>query len=285
MSTRSIEEVAAVSNGTKWFQVYTWKDRGVVRELVERSAAAGYEALWLTVDTAVLGKRERDIRRGFTIPPRIGPGTILDGILHPAWTYDFLTHEPLTFANVAHLPVPQGDEQMGRGKYVMQNFDQALAWSDVEWLRSVWSGPIVLKGIQCVDDAVRAVEEGVEAIALSNHGGRQLDGSPAPIELVEPVAQALQGRAAVICDGGVRRGSDVVKALALGAHAVMIGRAYLWGLADNGQAGVENVLDILRMGIDSTLLGLGKSSIKELSSSDVVVPDDFSPPPCDDRPA
>jgi L-lactate dehydrogenase (cytochrome) len=264
MSTRSIEEVAAVSNGTKWFQVYTWKDRGVVRELVERSAAAGYEALWLTVDTAVLGKRERDIRRGFTIPPRIGPGTILDGILHPAWTYDFLTHEPLTFANVAHLPVPQGDEQMGRGKYVMQNFDQALSWSDVEWLRSVWSGPIVLKGIQCVEDAVRAVEEGVQAIALSNHGGRQLDGSPPPIELVEPVAQALQGRAAVICDGGVRRGSDVVKALALGADACSIGRAYLYAMAAAGERGVDQTLDFFRDGIEHTMALCGRTSISDI---------------------
>jgi L-lactate dehydrogenase (cytochrome) len=264
MSTRSIEEVAAVSNGSKWFQVYTWKDRGVVRELVERSAAAGYEALWLTVDTAVLGKRERDIRRGFTIPPRIGPGTLVDGILHPAWTYDFLTHEPLTFANVAQLPVPQGDEQMGRGKYVMQNFDQALSWADVEWLQSVWSGPIVLKGIQCVEDAVRAVEAGVQAIALSNHGGRQLDGSPAPIELVEPVAQAVQGRATIICDGGVRRGSDVVKALALGADACSIGRPYLYAMGAAGERGVDHLLEFFKDGIEHTMALCGRTSIPDI---------------------
>jgi L-lactate dehydrogenase (cytochrome) len=208
MSTRSIEEVAAVSNGAKWFQVYTWKDRGLVREMVERAAAAGYEAIILTVDTAVLGRRERDARRGFSIPPRIGPGTIVDGIVHPAWTYDFMTHEPMTFANVAHLSQYGSDGDMGRGQYVMMNFDQKLAWSDVEWLQSVWSGPIVLKGIQTVDDAKRAVAAGVQAIALSNHGGRQLDDAPAPIALVEPVAQAVQGQAEIICDGGVRRGSD-----------------------------------------------------------------------------
>jgi L-lactate dehydrogenase (cytochrome) len=264
MSTRSIEEVAAVSNGAKWFQVYTWKDRGVVRDLVERSAAAGYEAVWLTVDTAVLGKRERDIRRGFTIPPRIGPGTIVDGILHPAWTYDFLTHDPMTFANVAHLPVPQGDEQMGRGKYVMQNFDQALSWADVEWLQSVWSGPIILKGIQCVEDAVRAVDAGVQGIALSNHGGRQLDGSPAPIELVEPVAQAVQGRATIICDGGVRRGSDVVKALALGADACSIGRPYLYAMGAAGERGVDQVLAFFREGIEHTMALCGRTTIAEI---------------------
>ncbi len=264
MSTRSIEDVAAVSNGPKWFQVYTWKDRGVVRELVERSAAAGYEALWLTVDTAMLGKRERDIRRGFTIPPRIGPGTILDGILHPAWTLDFLTHDPMEFANVSHLPVPQGDEQMGRGKYVMQNFDQALSWSDVEWLQSVWSGPIVLKGIQSVDDAVRAVDAGVQGIALSNHGGRQLDCSPAPLELVEPVAQVVQGRAAVICDGGVRRGSDVVKALALGADACSIGRAYLYAMGAAGERGVDHVLEFFRDGIEHTMALCGRTTIADI---------------------
>jgi L-lactate dehydrogenase (cytochrome) len=264
MSTRSIEEVASVSSGAKWFQVYTWKDRGVVRELVERSAAAGYEALWLTVDTAMLGKRERDIRRGFTIPPRIGPGTVLDGIVHPAWTIDFLTHDPIEFANVSHLPVPQGDEQMGRGKYVMQNFDQALSWADVEWLQSVWSGPIILKGIQCVDDALRAVDAGVEGIALSNHGGRQLDCSPAPIELVEPVAQVVQGRAAIICDGGVRRGSDVVKALALGADACSIGRPYLYAMAAAGERGVDHVLAYFRDGIEHTMALCGRTSIPDI---------------------
>ena len=158
MSTRSIEEVAAVSAGPKWFQVYTWKDRGLVHDLVDRAAAAGYEALWLTVDTAVLGRRERDTRRGFSIPPQIGPGTIIDGIVHPAWTLDFITHEPMTFANVSHLPQHANGGDMGRGAYVMQNFDQKLSWRDVEWLQSIWHGPIVLKGIQTVEDALRAVE-------------------------------------------------------------------------------------------------------------------------------
>jgi L-lactate dehydrogenase (cytochrome) len=264
MSTRSIEEVAAVSSGAKWFQVYTWKDRGLVRELVERAAAAGYEALWLTVDTAVLGRRERDARRGFSIPPRIGPGTILDGIVHPAWTLDFLTHEPLTFANVAHLPERADGGDMGRGQYVMHNFDQKLSWTDVEWLQSVWDGPIVLKGIQTVEDAVRATEMGVQGIGLSNHGGRQLDDAPAPIELVEPVAQAVQGRAAIICDGGVRRGSDVVKALALGANACSIGRPYLYAMGAAGERGVDQLLAFFREGIERTMALSGRTSIHEI---------------------
>ena len=266
MSTRSIEEVAAVGDGPKWFQVYTWKDRGLVRELVERSAAAGYEVLWLTVDTAVLGSRERDARRGFTVPPRVGPGTLLDGVLHPAWTWDFLTHDPLEFANVAHVPerAAAGQANMGRGAYVMANFDQKLSWRDVEWMQSIWSGPLLLKGIQTVADAERAVAMGVEGLALSNHGGRQLDDAPPPLELVEPVRQAVQDAATIICDGGVRRGSDIVKALALGADACSIGRAYLYGMGAAGERGVDHVLDLFRAGLERTMALTGRTAIAEI---------------------
>ncbi len=264
MSTRSIEEVAAVNSGAKWFQIYTWKDRGMVREMVERSAACGYEALWLTVDTAVLGRRERDARRGFSIPPAIGPGTIIDGIVHPAWTWDFLTHEPMTFANVGDRPGMKRGDDMGRGAYVMQNFDQRLSWADVDWLQSIWSGPIVLKGVQTVADAERAVAMGVQGIGLSNHGGRQLDDAPAPIELVEPVAQVVQGRAAIICDGGVRRGSDVVKAIALGATACSIGRPYLFAMGAAGERGVDHLLGLFADGIHRTMALTGRTSIPEI---------------------
>lgn len=264
MGTRSIEEVAAVSDGPKWFQVYTWKDRGLVRDLVERSAAAGYEALWLTVDTPVLGRRERDARRGFSIPPQIGPGTLVDGVLHPAWTIDFLTHEPITFANVDHLPQHATGGDMTRGAYVMQNFDQRLSWTDVEWLQSIWNGPLVLKGIQTVDDALRAADLGVHGIGLSNHGGRQLDDAPVPLELVESVAQALQGSAQIICDGGVRRGSDVVKAIALGATACSIGRPYLYAMGAAGERGVDRLLDFFRDGIERTMALTGRASIHEI---------------------
>jgi L-lactate dehydrogenase (cytochrome) len=265
MSTRSIEEVAEVSSGAKWFQIYTWKDRGLVQEMVERSAAAGYEALWLTIDTAVLGRRERDLRHGFSVPPTVGPGTIVDGIVHPAWTYDFLTHEPITFANIAHLPQGVEDSSMGRGEYVMRNFDQRLSWTDVEWLQTIWDGPIVLKGIQTVADACRAVEAGVQGICLSNHGGRQLDDAPAPIELVEPVAQEVQGRVQIICDGGVRRGSDVVKAIALGADACAIGRPYLYAMGAAGERGVDRLLQFFRDGIERTMALTGRTSIPEIN--------------------
>jgi len=253
MSTRSIEEVAAVSDGPKWFQVYTWKDRGLVTELVERAAAAGYEALWLTVDTAVLGRRERDVRNGYAIPPQLSPRTILDGILHPAWTVDFLRHEPMQFANVTHHADHGTRDAIPMAEHVMRNFDQKLSWADVEWLQSIWKGPLVLKGIQTVADARRAVEAGVEGIGLSNHGGRQLDGAPAPIELVEPVAQEIQGAAAIICDGGVRRGSDIVKAIALGADACSIGRPYLYAMGAAGERGVDHVLRFFREGVERTM--------------------------------
>lgn len=270
MSTRSIEEVAAVSNGPKWFQVYTWKDRGLVAELIGRAAAAGYEALWLTVDTAVLGNRERDTRRGFTMPPRIGPGTIVDGILHPAWTWDFIRHEPLVFSNVAtsstvaHDRTIDGSEPMEMAQHVMHNFDQKLSWADVDWIRSLWSGPLVLKGIQTVADAHEAVKVGVDGIALSNHGGRQLDGAPAPIELVEPVRQALGDAVTIICDGGVRRGDDIVKAIALGADACSIGRPYLYGAAVAGERGVDHVLAMFRAGLERTMALCGRTSIAEI---------------------
>ncbi len=264
MSTRSIEEVAAVSDGPKWFQVYTWKDRGLVKELVDRAKEAGYEALWLTVDTAVLGRRERDVRRGLIIPPEIGPRTIIDGILHPAWTYDFITHEPIVFANVAHHEGRRENDAMALAEHVMKNFDQKLSWDDVEWFQSIWDRPLILKGIQTVEDAKRAVAAGVEGIALSNHGGRQLDDAPAPIELVEPVAQEVQGQAAVICDGGVRRGSDIVKAIALGADACSIGRAYLYGAGAGGERGVDHVLRFFREGVERTMALCGRTSIPEI---------------------
>lgn len=267
MATRSIEEVRSASpDGDLWFQVYTWRDRGLVAELVARAKAAGYRGLWLTVDTAVLGRRERDVRRGYTIPPKIGPGTIVDGILHPGWTLDFITNPPIMFANVVGHDGhdEDGTDPISLAEHVMRSFDQRLSWDDVEWLRSLWDGPIILKGIQRVDDALRAVDAGVEGIALSNHGGRQLDDAPSPVELIEPVAQAVQGRANVICDGGIRRGSDIVKALALGADMCSIGRPYLYAMGAAGERGVDHLLDFFRDGMLRTMALSGRRSIEEI---------------------
>ena len=186
MATRSIEECASVAekDSRLWFHIYTWKDRSVVKNLVERADAAGFEAVCLTVDTAVLGRRERDVRRGFTLPPEIGLGTIIDGVKNPGWTWDFLTADPIRFANVEGLTSIDGSTAVDLAEHMKSQFDPGLSWKDVEWLRSIWKGPILIKGIQTVEDALIAVDSGVEAIAISTHGGRQLDEAPTPFDLL-----------------------------------------------------------------------------------------------------
>jgi L-lactate dehydrogenase (cytochrome) len=265
LSTRSIEEVAAAASGRQWFQVYAWRDRGLVKEMLERAAACRYEAIMITVDTAVLGRRERDVRRGFTLPPKLGLDTLLSGALHPGWTWDFIRHEPIAFANVVGRSVGDGSDAVSLAEYINGQFDPGLSWRDIEWFQEHWSGPIILKGIQTVEDARLAAEAGVDAIALSNHGGRQLDGAPPPLELVAPVAEAVGDRLEILCDGGIRRGSDIVKALALGARACMAGRAYLYGLAVGGERGVSHVIDHLREGVERTLVLTGNRRIADLS--------------------
>jgi L-lactate dehydrogenase (cytochrome) len=265
MGTRSIEEVAAVSDGEKWFQIYTWKDRALVKDMVDRAKSVGYTAVWLTVDTAILGRRERDVRRGMTLPPKIGLSTIVDGAIHPSWTLDFLRNEPITFANVTGLLDEDGSSAVTLSEHMARQFDQALSWDDIDWLRSIWDGPIVLKGIQTVADAKIAQRMGVDGLGLSNHGGRQLDDAPAPIDLVEPVRDEVGDGATIICDGGIRRGSDIVKALALGADAVSIGRPYLYGLAAAGERGVDHVLDFMRDGLERTMALTGCRTIAEIN--------------------
>ena len=264
LGTRSIEEVRAVSAGRLWFQVYAWRDRGLVEEMVQRAAAARYEALVLTVDTAVFGRRERDVRRGFSLPPVIGPSTVIDGMLHPAWTWAFVRSEPIRFANVVGRDVGDGSSPVTLADYINSQFDPALSWDDLDWLRSVWDGKIVVKGIQCVEDAVLAADRGVDAVALSNHGGRQLDGSPATFSLVAPVADAVGGRTEIICDGGVRRGSDIVKAVAAGATACMAGRGYLYALGAGGEQGVDTVLGWWREDVRRTMSLIGAASVADL---------------------
>ena len=267
MATRSIEECASVAekDSRLWFQIYTWKDRSVVKNLVERADAAGFEAVCLTVDTAVLGRRERDVRRGFTLPPEIGLGTIIDGVKNPGWTWDFLTADPIRFANVEGLTSIDGSTAVDLAEHMKSQFDPGLSWKDVEWLRSIWQGPILIKGIQTVEDALIGVDSGVEAIAISNHGGRQLDEAPTPFDLLPEVAEAVQDRLEIICDGGARRGSDIVKAVSLGATAVMAGRPYLYALAACGESGVDHVLDLLHEGVERTMSLTGAASVDDLT--------------------
>jgi len=274
LGTRSIEEIAAVSSGRLWFQVYMWRDRGLVKEMIGRAASAGYEALVLTVDTAVQGRRERDVRHGFTLPPKIGVDTLIDGMLHPSWTWSFIRAEPIKFANVVGKSVGDGSDPISLADYINTQFDPTLSWSDVDWLRDAWAGPVVIKGIQSVDDARLAADAGVEAIALSNHGGRQLDGAPAPIDLVAPVVDAVGDRIEVICDGGVRRGSDIVKAVALGARACMAGRAFLYALGAAGERGVDHVLALLETDVRRTMALVGARDVNELTPDLVALPSD-----------
>jgi L-lactate dehydrogenase (cytochrome) len=284
LGTRSIEDVAAarasvttaaarasVATGATaalasplWYQLYVWKDRGLSRELVQRAKASGYQAIMVTVDTAVFGRRNRDVRRGFTLPPKIGLETFIDGVRHPRWTLDFVTHEPITFSAVSGRGDVDGSTAITLSDYVNSQFDASLSWRDLDWVRSESGLPIMLKGIQSVDDALRARSEGVEAIALSNHGGRQFDGSPAPIELLPSVMDAVGDGIEVLVDGGVRRGSDVVKACALGARAVMFGRPYLYGLGAAGELGVEWVINYFTAGVKRTMALVGATDVASL---------------------
>jgi L-lactate dehydrogenase (cytochrome) len=265
LGTRSIEEVAKVATGPLWYQLYVWKDRGLSRELVERARDNGYKAIMLTVDTPVFGRRERDVRRGFTLPPKIGLETFVDGILHPKWTWDFVRSEPITFSAVAGRKSVDGSTAVTLSDYVNSQFDPTLSWKDLDWIREVSGLPLMLKGIQSVEDAKLAVELGVDAIALSNHGGRQYDGAPAPVALLPRVVDAVGGSIEVLVDGGVRRGSDVVKACALGARAVMFGRPYLYGLGAGGEMGVRWAIDHITSGVTRTMGLIGETSITKLS--------------------
>ncbi len=267
LSTRSIEEVASVNNGPKWFQVYVWRDRALVHDMLQRAEAHGYEAIMLTVDTAVLGRRERDVRRGFTLPPKLGPGTIVDGITHPAWTWDFVRHDPITFANISGAAGRETGTAVTLSDFISEQFDPALSWDDIAWFRERWKGQIILKGVQSVEDAVLAQQHGIDAIALSNHGGRQLDGAPAPLDLIAPVAQATNGTLPLICDGGIRRGGDILKAIALGASACTMGRSYLYGLGAAGETGVEKAYNMLESELRRSMALTGIRSIAEVNSS------------------
>jgi len=271
MGTRSIEEVAAVCDGRKWFQVYVWRDRELTKDMLARCKENGYEALYITVDTAVLGRRERDVRRGMSLPPKLGLDTFIEGAMRPAWVLDFLRNDPIVFSNVAvstarlSNSTEDGSSAVSLAEYINSQFDPGLSWDDVEWIRSNWDGPVILKGIQSVADAEIAASVGLDAIALSNHGGRQLDSSPAIIDLVAPVADAVGGQIEIYCDGGVRRGSDIVKAVALGADACMIGRPHLYALAAGGEAGVTHMLDFFQDGMEQTMALTGVASVAELT--------------------
>ncbi len=266
MSICSLEDVAAGSTGPRWFQLYVWRDRDIVRSLVERARAAGYGALVITVDTPVLGRRERDVRSGLVLPPRVTIKNVADTLRRVSWLRGVLSAPRPTFGNFVGTPGVSHDAVSLAG-FTNEQFSPSVSWADLDWYRSIWPGPIAIKGVMAAEDARLAVQHGVDAIIVSNHGGRQLDGAPSPIEVLPEIVDAVNGAAEVILDGGIRRGSDVVKAVALGARACMIGKAFNYGVAADGQRGVELALDILHKEIDRTLALIGRPTLADLDRS------------------
>ena len=268
LGTTSIGGLAsAVPVGDRWFQLYVWRDRAFSRDLIDQAREAGYRALVLTVDVPVAGARLRDVHNGLTIPPDLSLKTLLDGALHPAWWWDFLTTDPLTFATLTR-------SEGTVAELIDRIFDPSVGFDDVAWLKETWGGPVVVKGIQTVADAEMAAERGADAVVVSNHGGRQLDRAPTTLELLPHVVDALGGQAEVYVDGGIMTGADIAAAVSFGARAAMVGRAYLYGLMAGGRYGVDRALALLRMELVRTMQLLGTTRVSELDRSRVrLLPD------------
>ena len=267
MSTSTVEDIAKVAKYPTWFQLYVMRDRGMSRELIERARAARCSALVLTVDLALQGQRDRDVHNGLTIPPTLRVSNLLNFATRPGWVWRYLTGPKVVPAS---LVKPGQTTLFTIAGYVNSQFDQSVTWKDIEWAKSIWGGPLALKGILDPKDAKLAVEHGVDAVIVSNHGGRQLDGVRSAISALPDVVDAVAGKAEVLIDGGVRRGTDVLKAIALGAKACMIGRPYMYGLAAKGRPGVTKALELLRNEIDLALALTGNTSLAGLDRSSIL---------------
>jgi isopentenyl diphosphate isomerase/L-lactate dehydrogenase-like FMN-dependent dehydrogenase len=263
MSTCTIEEITRETTPPKWFQLYVLRDRDLTRHFIERARASHCTALVLTVDTKVQGPRERDMRNGFTVPPRFSAATILDFAWHYSWLFDVGLGPRITFKNFIGSKAASTDA-MTITQFIAGQYDLSVGWRDVEWFKSAWGGPVLLKGILTAEDARLALDHGADGVIVSNHGGRQLEGAMSAVQALPEIAEAVGDKLEVILDGGIRRGADVVRARALGAKACMIGRAWLYGLAAGGQPGVERALEILRNEIDVTLTLLGRPTLAEI---------------------
>ncbi|MGI9425009.1 MAG: alpha-hydroxy acid oxidase [Hyphomicrobiaceae bacterium] len=270
--TSSIEEVAGVTKRPFWFQLYVMKDRGLTRSLIERAAAAGCSALVLTVDLAAHGNRERDARNGFSVPPRISLGDAANALLRPGWLLRMVSGPRLTFANY-RTEADEGFLQLSQ--HIAKQFDPSISWSDIEWVKQHWDGPLVLKGVLRADDARRAIDHGCDGISVSNHGGRQLDGVPSAITALPHVVDAVDGRCPVFMDGGIRRGADIVRARALGATACLVGRAFVYALAALGPDGPTRAITILQTELDNTMALMGLPTIADIDRSAIVLDDSW----------
>jgi L-lactate dehydrogenase (cytochrome) len=275
MSICSIEDIRAAVDKPWWFQLYVMRDRGFVKALIERAAAAGCTALFLTVDLPVNGQRHVDQKNGLSVPPRLTARTVLDVMRRPTWAWRILNGKRKTFANLdGHLP---GFGGITLAEWTHSQFDPTVTWQDVEWIRSIWPGKLVLKGILDPEDAREAVKTGADGVVVSNHGGRQLDGAPSTISALPKVADAIGGQKEVLIDSGIRTGQDIFRALALGANACMIGRAFLYGLGAAGQAGVARAISILRGELDTTMILAGIDDVKKIDHRAIAseLPDEF----------
>lgn len=264
MATTSIEDVAAVNAGPKMFQVYMLKDQELTKEFVQRCKHAEYTSMCLTVDTIVAGNRERDAVHGMSLPPKFTLGGLLSFVRAWRWTLSLAKDNNFALSNIVHRLDAIGGDKMGLIQYLNSQFDRSISWDKAAWLVEEWGGPFALKGIQSVDDAKKAVEIGASAIMISNHGGRQLDSAPAPVDCIQAIRDEVGDKLEIIVDGGVRRGTHVLKSLALGADAVSFGRPYLYGLAAGGQAGVEHALQLLKDEVIRDMQLMGVTSIDQI---------------------
>jgi L-lactate dehydrogenase (cytochrome) len=263
MSICSIEDIAAAVDKPFWFQLYVMKDRGFIKELIQRAAAAKCSALVLTVDLQVIGQRHQDIKNGMTVPPEWSLSKLIDFATKPTWVSGVLRGKRRTFGNIAgHV---KNTEDLNRlSEWTASQFDTSLSWKDLDWIRSIWPGKLILKGILDVEDAEEATKVGAQALVVSNHGGRQLDGAPSSIEVLPEIVDAVGSKMEIMFDGGIRSGQDVMRALALGAKSCMIGRAYAYGLGAGGEAGVAKAIDILRNELNVTMGLCGVNTIAEI---------------------
>jgi L-lactate dehydrogenase (cytochrome) len=270
MSICSIEDIAAAVDKPFWFQLYVMKDRGFIKELIERAIAAKCSALVLTVDLQVNGQRHQDIKNGMTVPPEWSLSKLVDFASKPAWVSGVLRGKRKTFGNLmGHLKGT--DNITALASWIGSQFDTTLNWKDLDWIRSIWPGKLVLKGILDVEDAEIAAKTGAQALVVSNHGGRQLDGAPSSIEVLPEIADAVGDKIEVMFDGGIRSGQDVMRALALGAKSCMIGRAYAYGLGAGGQAGVAKAIDLIKNELNTTMGLCGINTIAEIDDNVLAV--------------
>jgi L-lactate dehydrogenase (cytochrome) len=263
MSICSIEDIAAAVDKPFWFQLYVMKDRGFIKELIQRAAAAKCSALVLTVDLQVIGQRHQDIKNGMTVPPEWSLSKLIDFATKPTWVSGVLRGKRRTFGNIAGH-VKNTDDLNRLSEWTASQFDTSLSWKDLDWIRSIWPGKLILKGILDVEDAEEATKVGAQALVVSNHGGRQLDGAPSSIEVLPEIVDAVGSKMEIMFDGGIRSGQDVMRALALGAKSCMIGRAYAYGLGAGGEAGVAKAIDILRNELNVTMGLCGVNTIAEI---------------------